>query len=322
MPVYLGVDAGGTKTQTFLVDTEEKRAISFVGGSANPGTVGWATARDTVLQLISQTLQEAGVSAKQLTGLSIGMAGIDRPQQVERMTQELSSHFPAGLNMEVVNDALPALTAGTRGASGVVLIGGTGSIAVGEDTEGHIVRAGGFGNLIGDEGSGFDIGRRGLMAAVQATEGRGPHTKLWERASDFFQVSQPGDIIPKIYESSNPVGTVASFAREVIALGDFDEVASNILSQAITSYVQLVESVFYRFPGPADSNVVLAGGLFTNAAMLRDGLIARLPQRHFTLLDCSAAAGAALRAMRNAKDRNSMSVWEEVVRQYNSPVKP
>lgn len=315
MSVYLGVDAGGTKTQTFLVNTEAKRAVSIVGESANPGTVGWATARDTVLQLIFQTLQAAGASPEQLSGLSIGMAGIDRPQQVERMTQELSSHLPAGLNMEVVNDALPALTAGTRGASGVVLIAGTGSIAVGEDTEGHMVRSGGFGNLIGDEGSGCDIGRRGLMAAVQAAEGRGPQTQLWERAADFFQVSQPGDIIPQIYESNNPVGTVASFAREVIALGDVDEVASNILSQAISSYVQLVESVFSRFPGPADNHVVLAGGLFTHAAMLRDGLIERLPERHFTLLDCSAAAGAALRAMRNAEDRKSMALWEEVVRQ-------
>ncbi len=297
MTFYLGVDGGGTKTQTFLADIRNGQGTSLVGSASNPNSVGWDNARDTVLQLIEATLQKASASRLDLSGICIGMAGIDRKEQIERLKKEMTPFFP-NIPLEVVNDALPALTAGTEGESGVVLVAGTGSICVGEDEQGHTERSGGFGYLIGDEGSGFDIGRQGILAAIQSVEGRGPKTKLWSVATEFFGICDKREMITKVYESNHPVGKVASFAKGVLEISESDSVAFDIVKSAVAHCQRLVTSVVERLPGPTSKNVVLSGGLFTNTEKLKRKLQSELNDYRLTALSTASASGAVLRAIR------------------------
>lgn len=309
MSIYLGIDGGGTKTQSFLLDTRTGSVVMKRGPASNPSTAGWRGARDTVKQLIMETLAEAHADIREVRSLSAGIAGIDRERQIQLMTDEFRTFLRHNTLLEVVNDALPALTGGTRGKSGVVLIAGTGSIAVGEDEAGTIVRTGGYGHLIGDEGSGFDIGRRGIMAAIQSVENRAEKTSLWECAQNFFSIRHPCDIIERVYESEHPVGTIAAFACEVTALAPTDDVAAKILGIATDHYTAMIESIFHQLPHPVHPTVVLAGGILLHTPSVKDTLQERLPHLTFQPIDLDVAAGAALRAIRLAGEQADIDAW-------------
>jgi N-acetylglucosamine kinase-like BadF-type ATPase len=324
MTLYIGVDGGGTKTEVVFLNVDKKEVFSLIGPATNPSTVGLNRAYTVIVELILKGLQELHSSIDGITGLSIGMAGVNRLEQAESIQLELKKHFQKA-NFEVVNDALPALTAGTGGSSGIVLIAGTGSIAVGEDEAGHTARSGGYGNLIGDEGSGFDVGRMGLMAAIQGFEGRGPKTQIWQSAMEFFKIRHAEELITKVYESSHPVGTIASFAKEVLHLWEKDEEANRIIHQAIQSYAKLIDSVYHKLADFCDHsdakikpNVILAGGLFLHNEMLVSQLADLQPTRSFHVLKHKPATGAVLRAMRQtaalekrALSKTELSIWEE-----------
>jgi N-acetylglucosamine kinase-like BadF-type ATPase len=297
MRLYVGVDGGGSKTQVFVLDLDNLRGISCVGEASNPNSVGWDTASATVEHLIVRCLEEIESSIQDIKAISLCMAGVDRPEQIHALRDRILALFPC-VKLEITNDALAVLTAGIGGESGTVLIAGTGSIAVGESTNGSMARAGGYGYLIGDEGSGFAIGRAGIMAAIQSTEGRGEKTALAERAIEFFQLHQTADLIAKVYGSSHPVGTVASFAREVVACAKAsDTVARRIIADAVDHYILLIQSVHQQLNYEISNKVVLSGGLFTNTDVLPNALQERMPNWQFITPKTSAALGAALRAL-------------------------
>lgn len=301
MTLYIGVDGGGTKTEVLTFDASTRALYVSRGDASNPSTVGWDNAVKTVDALMQEGIKHLNGSAEHLAGVSLCMSGIDRPEQVESLKSVFARKYPH-VKVEVANDGLAALTAGTRGASGVVVIAGTGSIAVGESWDGKTARAGGYGSLIGDEGGGFDIGRRGLMAAIQYAEGRGDKTVLWEAAAEAFTIHQPGEIIPKVYDSNHPVGTVASFARHVLEASASDAVAMEIVRYSTRQHLRMIASVRSQLMENLSNYVVLAGGLFTNTSVLRDSFVARL-RIEFPLLSCAPvtyrpSAGAVLRAMR------------------------
>lgn len=309
MPTYIGVDGGGTKTEVLVMSGT--RGASVRAPSSNPQSVGWDQAERVVIQAIDDGLHALSLKREDVAGLSVCMAGVDRVEETHRLRSVFGAQFPHTA-VEITNDALAALTAGTKGQPGIVLIAGTGSIAVGESADGRISRAGGYGYLLGDEGSGFAIGRAGLMAAIQSFEGRTATTKLWQQAAAAYGVTHPSQLIPAVYESAHPVSTIARFAKEVLSLAAGDEVAAEIVSAAVGDYIKLIEAVsalVYGCSGTVNNNhrdlaaqptVVLAGGLFTNTDVLGCRLRAAQPSVHFRPLASSGASGATLRAIHEA----------------------
>lgn len=323
MALFVGVDGGGTKTRVCLVDTTADKGMTVAGDASNPTSVGWDATRDRVIALIEQGRAALAGESAEVGAICAAVAGIDRPEQARRLTAMLAARFPSA-RITVVNDALAALAAGTRGGSGVVLIAGTGTIAVGEDRHGRVARAGGLGYLFGDEGSGFDIGRQGLLAAARANERRGPATALWRAACEVFGVASPPELVPAIHNHPHPVGTVASFARTVAALADSDDVAAAIMAGAVEQHSLLIGSVFEQLGPDVDSTVVLGGGFYAQPSRWMERLHTLQPGRIWAPLTYSAAAGAALRAMtldaphRDAPRAAVVAQWERIVRQVES----
>lgn len=295
MALFVGIDGGGTKTAVSFLDTDNKSFLTRQGGPSNPATVGWDQAQELVVGLVADGVHAMNRSLADVVGISVCMAGIDRPDQVLRLERTFVTSF-ANAAIEVTNDALAALSAGTGGSPGIVLIAGTGSIAVGERADGATARAGGYGNLIGDEGSGFDIGRQGIMAAIQCAENRGPNTVLWSRLQTFFNIELPGEIIDHIYGADHPVSTIASFARIVMDAAEADKVASSIVSSAVMQYRALIQSVDTQLEGRVGPKVVLAGGLLTHYDWLVERLTHELADKQFHPLRIPASSGALLRA--------------------------
>ena len=150
-----------------------------------------------------------------------GLAGVDRPADYALMRPLLRG---LAAQVQLVNDAELALEA-LPGRCGVCLIAGTGSIALGRDPTGHQARTGGWGHIVGDEGSGYDIGRRALQAILQAADGRGPQTSLQAALLRAWELATPLDLIARVYpaQSKVVVPEVADVARlvfEQAAAGD------------------------------------------------------------------------------------------------------
>ncbi len=154
---YLGVDGGGSKTLAVIVDEQGRECGRGLAGSANYVAVGLELAIQNIYSAVMRATHEVA-DALPLCKAWLGLAGVDRPSDSALLVSHL--HTLAS-SVQITNDADLALSA-LPGVAGIVLIVGTGSIALGRNEEGSVTRVGGWGHILGDEGSGYDIGRQGL----------------------------------------------------------------------------------------------------------------------------------------------------------------
>jgi N-acetylglucosamine kinase-like BadF-type ATPase len=234
------------------------------------------------------------------------MAGADREQDAHQV-QGMIRRLGGGAPVVVVNDALIALEAGAPGAAGIVVISGTGSIAYGRDGQGRAARSGGWGHMIGDEGSGYWIGKEALAAVVRDVDGRGPQTRLTRDVLAHFGVHDAAGLVQIVYDRDMPRRQVAALGPVVQeARNGGDPVAVRILDRAADELVLTVRSVVARLELGAEAfPVVLSGGAFGAvpwlAAELRTRLMFEWPHSEVRLLDREPALGAVSIALAVAR---------------------
>ncbi|WP_054968905.1 N-acetylglucosamine kinase [Alicyclobacillus ferrooxydans] len=296
MEIFAGVDGGGTKTRLLLYDLYKDRAVMLDGGPSRLTLLGPDACTELLVNLLERGVQRLGGKLDNLLSVSFCLSGIDTVTQSRLMHERLSVVIDNAV-IEVVNDAFSVLSAGTLDASGLAVIGGTGSIAVGQRHDGVTSRAGGLGSIIGDEGSGFDIGRRGLSAAVRGFEGRGPATKLWGEVAERYGIYDALGLVDHIYEGENQVTKVAGFAPVVLELAEHDEVAAKIVASAAESYVQLIKAVRRQLRDDLGRRVILSGGLFQNYDVIPKKLHSLLPEDEFLITSRPPVLGALMRAI-------------------------
>src|SRR3954469_8377178 len=187
----LGIDAGGTKTVCLLAD---ERGL-IVSEGRGPGANLQAAGELEVEKVLHQVMETAlGERTTRPAAVCLGIAGVDREDD-RRVVSAIMRRIAPGSRVLVVNDALVALEAGAPGLPGIVVISGTGSIAYGRNALGAAARAGGWGHVIGDEGSGYWIGRQALAAVVREVDGRGPRTELTDDVLAHFGVPNAAGLI-------------------------------------------------------------------------------------------------------------------------------
>ncbi len=188
----LGVDGGGTKTVASVARMDDGRPVELGRGHAqgsNPVAVPAAAAAAELERAVRQACDRAGCRPEQMDGVCLAMAGSDRltvRQQLERWASDLGLR-----GVRIVHDAEPVLAAGTPDGCGIALLSGTGSLAFGRNRQGLGARVGGWGPLLGDEGSAYRLVVSALQAVVRQLDGRGPTTELTRRLLDVLQVNQP-----------------------------------------------------------------------------------------------------------------------------------
>ena len=271
----LGIDAGGTKTVCYLADGDGNLVGEARGGGANLQAEGELGVEKVLHAVMDQAL---GAEPREVAAICLGMAGVDR-QADGAIVRAIMRRIGARSRVVVVNDALVALVAGVGEAPGVVIICGTGSIAYGRNARDQAARAGGWGYILGDEGSGYWIGRRALRAVARAADGRGPATALTPRVLNHFAVARPSDLVSEVYDRQIRHHALAQLARLVQqARDEGDEVATQILEQAAHELVSAARSVVDRLEMREETvQFVLAGGVFTGVTWLGEELRRRLP---------------------------------------------
>lgn len=264
----LGLDGGGSRTVCIVADAEGRELGRGLSGSSNHQSVGVEAARKAIAEAMAGARQAA--DDPPLAAACLGMAGLDRAEDVEILHALLEPLLP-GTRLRLVHDAEIALVGGTGGRKqGVVVIAGTGSIAVGFDGAGKTARAGGWGHVLGDEGSGYQIAQRGLNAATRARDGRGPATSLLERLPSSAGTGSLEKLASRIYLEGWSAAQVAALAPIVLgAAADGDAVARGIvassgheLSRAAVSVIRALRVDETRV------EVVLSGGVFAGSAEL------------------------------------------------------
>ncbi len=307
----LGIDAGGTKTVCYLADGDGRVLAEARGGGANLQIDG-ELAVEKVLHAVMD--QAVGDQERAVAAICLGMAGADREQD-GAVVRGIMRRIGARARFVLVNDALIALVAGLREASGVVIICGTGSIAYGRNSRNEAARAGGWGHILGDEGSGYWIGRQALRAVARAADGRGPATALTPRLLTHFAVAHASDLIGEIYERQLRHHTLARLARVVQqARDEGDEVATQILELAAHELVRSARSVVERLRMHEEPfQFVLAGGVFAGVPWLGDELRRRLPgiapHAQVMRLEVEPALGAVRLALAAARDGLTLPVY-------------
>jgi len=299
----LGIDAGGTKTVCYLADGDGNVLGEARTGGANLQTEGELNVEKTLHSVMDQAL---GGREREIAAICLGMAGVDRDSDGV-VVRGIMRRIAARSRVVVVNDALVALVAGVGEAPGVVIICGTGSIAYGRNAREQAARAGGWGHILGDEGSGYWIGRLALRAVARAADGRGPATGLTPRVLNHFAVARPSDLVAEIYDRQLRHHALAQLARVVQqARDEGDDVATQILEQAAHELMRSARSVVERLQMREEAvQFVLAGGVFTGVPWMAQELGRRLPgiapRGQVRRLEVEPAIGAVRLAVAEAR---------------------
>jgi N-acetylglucosamine kinase-like BadF-type ATPase len=268
----LGVDGGGTKTRAIIADGRQRVVGEGLAGPSNPLRVGVINAAAAIKEAVDQACAAASVERTEIVRAEIGLAGVRRGDWRARMREALTG---LGIrSLEVVTDADIALFGATAGAPGVVVIAGTGSVCCGTNARGQHLCSGGWGPLVGDEGSGSWVARRALQAVARASDGRGPATRLKQAALSYFNAATLDDMMMLLYSPSMTNERIAGLCRHVIeaAQGE-DEAAREImlaagreLGTAAAAVIRGLRMKHEKF------QVAYVGGVFSAGELVLDPL--------------------------------------------------
>jgi N-acetylglucosamine kinase-like BadF-type ATPase len=304
MAYYLGVDGGASKTAALVTDDSGRPLGDGIAGPSNHLRVGIETAARNIERAVNKALVTADVASREIVWAYCGIAGADHPAHRQEVVDSLSVFFPRG-NFTVDNDARIALTGAIGFGAGIVVIAGTGSVAVGRNADGKEARAGGWGPIVGDEGSAYAIARAGLAAILCAYDGRGPETLMTELLKREYDMA-PSDLPRFVYAQTTHADDLARVGKLVIdAAESGDTLAAEIVSRSGAELARAVLAVAGRIGiASSDFPVAYVGGVFNAGELLlapmRNAILAAAPKARILLPEHTPVEGAARMAIRAA----------------------
>jgi len=304
----IGIDGGGTKTACLIrcLDTANEWRFVLHEGS-NPLSVGFKAMHDRLQAAIRQALETYAIPANEVAAVCAGLAGVRLEEDRARAEAELRQvglalHIPESTAYSVTTDLAVALRGamhpGDRG--GILVIAGTGSNAIGVTAKGEWFRSGGWGHILGDEGSGYAIGLKALQAVCKAYDKRGPQTALTRLVTEALHLKDAQQLISFIYREKPDKDVIAAVAKQVMeAHKQSDGAAMRIMEEAADDLAQHVRSLFDQSGEFTEStSVMTTGSIFEYAPFIKDRFTARLQSeglgRHRPAYGDAAQGAAAL----------------------------
>lgn len=316
MHCVIGVDGGGSKTICVLVTLTGEIIARSESGGANYQSVGIDQAINSIYTAILQTIAslKSGLENIQIAAICLGLAGVSRQNDIDLVYKKFleSSQFsllPTTITSEhliIYHDALISLVGGIGHNIGIVVAVGTGSIVFGQNAQGETKRVGGWGYLLGDEGSAYQIAIAGLKAVMRSYDGRGASTALTEIFKNHFQLTNLEGLISVVYRSGWGVKEIASLAPivdNVAVQGDLvaNQIIDTVVAELTLATATVINSLF------ADQNqnqleIVTTGSVWKGKSQIRQRFISQLQlqysQIQIILPRNEPAYGAALLALK------------------------
>lgn len=307
LPNVIGVEGGGTKTVAWIASVDAKGDLTIRGrgtsGPSNVHAVGLQTTLNNLLDAVLKARMDAGLRQQSVDAACMAMAGVDRAREAELFTQWAFTQNIA-THVKVTNDCEGLLVAGTQGGWGIALVAGTGSITYGLSPDGTMTRTGGWGYLMGDEGSAYAVALEGLKSAVRSADGRDPATELLPGFLNRLGLKQAEDLLEAIYLSNRDRAWIAALADVVTTTANAGDMAANrILERAAEELARLVITSARKIQ--LDSEPVplcFTGGLILNSPPMQNRLIEELSRQGIRLAEFVAVQDPVWGPVKLAKE--------------------
>ncbi len=270
MSYIIGIDGGGTKTVGLLTTETGKYIAKVQAGPSNYHVVGTERTQGVLKEIINQLSVHVGKTALDSIRFCIGMAGLGREEDREVIGQICNE---IGINRYriLTHDAHIALVGGIGKQEGIIVISGTGSIVYGINSNGVEARAGGWGYLLGDEGSGYDIALKGLQAVARAADKRVPPTELTHLILNKLELNEPNNLIRWTHAASrDEIAQLAEMVFKAVEIGDTK--AEKIIDSAVSELACAVETVVMQLELTHPFEIVFSGGNLLHQPILSDKL--------------------------------------------------
>jgi N-acetylglucosamine kinase-like BadF-type ATPase len=275
-PLLIAVDGGGTKTDCRLAVFEGDLRVLGRGlaGPSNLRALGPDRALGNLDAAVSAAFASAGLERCPAAAACLALAGADRTSEQMQILEWAGSARLAD-QLRIVNDAVPLLSVGSGDGTGVALIAGTGSLAWGCNSSGRTARAGGWGYLLGDEGSAYAIGNAALRAVLMQADGRGPHTMLTDTILATLEISRPSAIVERVYGAVVSRQVIAELAPLVFAAATrHDAAASEILQHAASQLAAMATAVVQTLQLNTPLQLACTGAVLLNQHAYRSQVAA------------------------------------------------
>jgi N-acetylmuramic acid 6-phosphate etherase len=303
----IGIDGGGTHTIALLVRNNgfpiPDEAILGRGeaGPSNIHAVGATAALAALDDAVARAFAVARLPRAPVRAVCLGLAGAGRLDD-QRLIQEWAERDRLATHVQVTTDAELLLAAGTPDNWGLALVAGTGSIAYARSPDGHVARAGGWGYLLGDEGSGYAIAMAALRAAVRAEDVSAPPTRLARQLLHAMGIQTIQELVPQVYGGNwnrTALATLAPLVLEAASAGD--PAAATIVDDAVGELAETAAAAAARlFPRSRVIPLALSGGLFLGNPDYRTKVVDHLTRRGVSLDTVTLVKEPALGAVRLA----------------------
>ncbi len=291
----LGVDGGATKTLAAVLDVREGELYLAHGGPSNEDAIGAQAAVRSLLESAEEALERAGISDREVDAAVVAVAGTN--------TEALAEHMRAQRDESwiVVNDVVSAWATATAASPGVAVISGTGSNVFGVGRGGETWRAGGWGHLLGDEGSGYWFGIQSIKAALRDREASGPETQLSDALPAFFGVDSVEALANHVYAKPLTKGEIASFATETAKIAERgDPVARELYGRAARELGSQITTVIEMTGLDGEFPLGLIGSVFKAGALYIEPLARviheRAPHASVSAVEMAPVGGSLLLA--------------------------
>jgi N-acetylglucosamine kinase-like BadF-type ATPase len=294
MKYVIGIDGGGTKSAIKITDLNRNLVYSGIGGPSNINSIGIEKARYNLNELICLALEDTNLRKEDCLSICLGTAGAGS-EKGKRIYYSILNDDLLFVNCIVTDDVQIALLGATGSDIGIILISGTGSICFGRNRYGRTHRAGGWGHIMGDEGSGYDIGRRVLNSVMKSFDSGYTPTVLTDLVLGKFSVDSPPGLVDNIYRNMNYRVVIASIAEICnIAYLKGDAQAKKILDCSAMDLFNHIDIVVKKLKMEIEGyNIVLTGGTIKNIRYLRERLSVQIKLKYPNLKPVTPANDAA-----------------------------
>ncbi len=274
----IGIDGGGTKTIGVLTTAAGEQLAYVESGPANYHAVGEKETEAVLGTVVSSLYETAGIAADSAVHVCLGMAGLGRPED-RQIIGRLCDRLGISAERTLTHDAHIALVGGTGKQDGIIVISGTGAIVYGINRNGEEARASGWGYLLGDEGSGYDIALKGLQAVARAADRRGPPTELTTGLLKRLRFTEPTELVRWVHAADRrAIAALSEVVFETAETGD--AVAADIIDRAAEELACATGAVIQQLGPQARFDVVLSGGNLRHQTLLADTLREQIQTRY------------------------------------------
>jgi N-acetylglucosamine kinase-like BadF-type ATPase len=293
----MGVDGGATKTLAAVLDMEAEALYLGHAGPSNQDAVGASSAVRALLEAADEAIAGAAIPPERLAAAVLAIAGTDT-QAVERNVRAVRSE-----DWLVVNDVVAAWASATGTGPGIAVISGTGSNVFGVGPGGRPWRSGGWGHLLGDEGSGYWLGIQSIKAALSDRDASGPPTALSDAAPAFFGLETVEQLATYVYSKPLTKGEIAALAVETAKLAEAgDAVARELFGLGARELSREIAAVIHQTGLQGSFPLGLIGGAFAAGPMfvgpLTDAVHEHAPEAQVGRVEMAPVGGSLLLAAR------------------------